>query len=335
MSRKTPAAVTGVAAVALVALAASACGGSSGGGASGNSTGSASKKNLTLIVGNANDDFYVTMKCGAQQEAQKLGVNLTATGPSDFTIPLQKPQIDAQVSNKPDALLVAPTDTAALDPDLHQVQANGTKVVFVDTSSNDTSLGISRITSDNAAGGKLAADKLGAAIGGKGAVAMVSVPKGTSTTDARIAGFQQEMKAKYPGVQLLPVNYITGSSSQPAAADVSADISGHPNLAGVFAANLGTAEGAATALRNAHKVGTIKAVAFDAEPPEVQALSQGVFQILIAQEPGNEGKVGVDQAMNALQGKAVQKNIPSPTVAITQQNMNQPNVKQYIYKASC
>jgi ribose transport system substrate-binding protein len=334
MSRKTSAAVTGVAVVALVALAASACG-SSGSGASGSKSSGASKKNLALIVGNANDDFYVTMKCGAQQEAQKLGVNLTSNGPSDFTIPLQKPLIDAAVSSHPDALLVAPTDTAALDPDLRQVQSAGTKVVFVDTSSNNTALGVSRITSDNAAGGKLAADQLGAAIGGKGAVGMVSVPKGTSTTDARITGFQQEMKAKYPGVQLLPVNYITGSSSAPAAADVGADISGHPNMTGVFAANLGTAEGAATALRNAHKVGSIKAVAFDAEPPEVTALSQGVFQILVAQEPAYEGMVGVEQAMNALQGKAVQANVPSPTVAITKANMNDANIKPFIYKASC
>ena len=333
MSRRTSAAATGVAVVALVALAASACGSSSG--KSSTTGGSSSKKNLELIVGNANDDFYVTMKCGAIQEAKKLGVNLTTNGPSDFTIPLQKPLIDAAVSSKPDALLVAPTDTAALDPDLHQVQSNGTKVVFVDTSSNDTSLGISRITSDNAAGGKLAADQLGTAIGGKGAVAMVSTPKGTSTTDARIAGFQQEMKAKYPGVQLLPVNYITGSSSAPAATDVGADISGHPNLTGVFAANLGTAEGAATALRNAHKVGSIKAAAFDAEPPEVQALQSGVFQVLVAQEPAYEGMIGVEQAMNSLQGKPVNANIPSPTVAITAQNMNQPNVQPYIYKSSC
>ena len=333
MSRRTSAAATGVAVVALVALAASACGSSSG--KSSTTGGSSSKKNLELIVGNANDDFYVTMKCGAIQEAKKLGVNLTTNGPSDFTIPLQKPLIDAAVSSKPDALLVAPTDTAALDPDLHQVQSAGTKVVFVDTSSNDTALGVSRITSDNAAGGKLAADQLGTAIGGKGAVAMVSTPKGTSTTDARIAGFQQEMKAKYPGVQLLPVNYITGSSSAPAATDVGADISGHPNLTGVFAANLGTAEGAATALRNAHKTGTIKAAAFDAEPPEVQALQSGVFQVLVAQEPAYEGMIGVEQAMNSLQGKPVNANIPSPTVAITAQNMNQPNVQPYIYKSSC
>ncbi len=334
MSRKTSAAVTGVAVVALVALGASACGSSSGKSSSTSGT-STSKKNLELIVGNANDDFYVTMKCGAEAEASKLGAHLTANGPSDFTIPLQKPLIDAAVTSKPDALLVAPTDTTALDPDLHQVQANGTKIVFVDTDSTNTSLGVSRITSDNTAGGKLAADQLGAAIGGKGAVAMVSVPKGTSTTDARIAGFQQEMKAKYPGVQLLPVNYITGSSSAPAAADVGADISGHPNMTGVFAANLGTAEGAATALRNAGKVGTIKAAAFDAEPPEVQALSQGVFQVLIAQEPAYEGMVGVEQALNSLQGKSVQANIPSPTVAITKANMNDPNVKQFIYKSSC
>jgi hypothetical protein len=41
-------------------------------------------------------------------------------------------------------------------------------------------------------------------IGGKGRVAVISVAKGVSTTDARVAGFEQEMKAKYPGVTLLP-----------------------------------------------------------------------------------------------------------------------------------
>jgi len=118
MSRTTATVVSGVAVLALVAAAASACG-SSGKSSSGGST--AAKKNLALIVGTKNDNFYVTMECGAKAEAAKLGAHLTVNGPADFTIAEQKPLIDAAVSTKPDALVIAPTDTSALDPDLQQV----------------------------------------------------------------------------------------------------------------------------------------------------------------------------------------------------------------------
>ena len=143
---------------------------------------------MELIVGTKSDDFYVTMECGAEAEAKKLGVKLTVTGPATFSVPQQKPLIDAAQVSKPNALLVAPTDSQALDPDLLKVQKNGTKIIFVDTSSSNSALGLSRISSNNAAGGKLAADQLAKLIGGKGTVAVIDVAKGVSTTDARVAG---------------------------------------------------------------------------------------------------------------------------------------------------
>src|SRR6266567_1704742 len=152
MSRKTATIVRGVAVIALVAAVASACGSS---GKSSNAGSQAAKKNLELIV-------------GTKKEAAKRGAKLTINGPADFTSDEQKPLIDAAVSTKPDALLIAPTDTSALDPDLQQVQGNGTKIVFVDTSSSNPALGITRITSNNAQGGALAADELAKQIGDKG-----------------------------------------------------------------------------------------------------------------------------------------------------------------------
>src|SRR5712692_6411822 len=162
-------AATGMAMLALAAGAVTACGsGGSGGSGSPGGSSAAGQQSLELIVGTKSDNFYVTMECGAQQEAKKLGVRLTVTGPATFSVPEQKPLIDAAEVSKPDALVVAPTDSAALDSDLLKVQRGGTKVVFVDTSSSSASIGVSRISSDNAAGGRLAADDLGKLLGGKG-----------------------------------------------------------------------------------------------------------------------------------------------------------------------
>ena len=329
MSRRSASAVSGVAALVLVAAAAGGCASGSGGNSA------SARKKLELIVGTKSDNFYVTMECGALQEAAKRGASLTVNGPADFTVPEQKPLIDAAAATKPDALLVAPTDATALDADLQQVQGNGTKIVFVDTSSSNPALGVSRITSDNAQGGRLAADQLGQQIGGKGVVSVITVKAGTSTTDARVQGFVQEMKARYPGVTLLPTHYDDTDSTTVATQDISGDISAHHNLSGVFAANVITAEGAATAVKSAGMSGKVKVATFDADPTQMTMLRNGTIQLAIAQAPALEGKDAVDQAMNALEGKPVTKNILTPLVAITRANMNSPTVRPYIYKSRC
>jgi ABC-type sugar transport system substrate-binding protein len=295
------------------------------------STSSGSGKTMELIVGTASDDFYVSMECGAKAEASKLGVKLTVTGPSTFSVPLQKPLIDDAIVSRPDALLVAPTDSSALDSDLTKVQQTGTKIVFVDTSSSDTSLGVSRISSDNAAGGKLAADTLGAELGGKGTVAVISV----ATTDARVAGFDAEMAQKFPGIKLLAEQNDDADSVTTASGFIEDDIAANPNLNGVFAANVITAEGVGSGVEHAHKSGKVNVATFDADPTQMTMLSNGTINIAIAQEPQLEGADAVEQGLNAIEGKPVTANIATPLIAITKSNMNDPTVSKYVYVSGC
>jgi ABC-type sugar transport system substrate-binding protein len=323
-------AIGGASVVALTVGLASACGSSGSGGSSGSS-----QKTMELIVGTKSDDFYVTMECGAEKEAKKLGVKLTVTGPASFSVPQQKPLIDSAEVTKPDALIVAPTDSAALDPDLLKVQKGGTKVIFVDTSSANSAIGLSRISSDNAQGGKLAADTLGNLIGGKGTVAVISVAKGVSTTDARVQGFQQEMAAKFPNVKLLAEQNDDADSVSTATSFIEGDMAANPDLAGAFAANVITAQGAASGIAHAGKTGKVKLATFDADPTQMSMMNAGTIQLAIAQEPALEGADGVEQALNALNGKTVTKNIATPLIAITPANMTSASVKPYIYESSC
>ena len=336
MSHRYPALV--VSAVALTALSTSlaACSSGSGSGGSGKSAsgGSAAGKNLELVVGTKSDDFYITMECGAQAEAKKLGVNLTVNGPADFSASEQAPILNAVAASKPDALIVAPTDTKALNPELQRISAGGSKLVFVDTTTTNPSIAVSHITSDNIGGGKLAADSLAAQIGGKGTVAVIDVNPGISTTDQRIQGFAQEIKAKYPGITVLSTQYDNDSSAT-AASQVSSDIAAHPNLSGVFATNVLSAQGAATGVQHAGKSGKVKVATFDAEPQQIQALHSNTIQLAVAQDPYLEGQDGVQQAVNALTGKPVTANIGTPLVAITPKNVSSPSVQPYIYKSAC
>jgi ribose transport system substrate-binding protein len=337
--------VAGITVVAVIPIALAACSSgssssapsstsTSGGSSSSSAAAAGAGKNVELVVGTKSDDFYITMECGAQAEAKALGVNLTVNGPADFSAPEQAPILNAVAASKPDALIVAPTDTKALNPELQRISAEGTKIVFVDTTTTAPSIAVSHITSDNTGGGKLAADSLAAQIGGKGTVAVINVNPGISTTDARIAGFNAEMKAKFPNITVLATQYDNDSSAT-AASQVEADITAHPNLSGVFATNVLSAQGAATGIQHAGASGKVKVATFDAEPQQITALKSNTIQLAIAQSPYLEGQDGVEQAVNALTGKTVTSDIGTPLVAITQKNVNSPSVQKNIYVSSC
>ena len=91
----------------------------------------------------------------------------------------------------------------------------------------------------------------------------------------------------------------------------------------------------ATGVKQAGKSDATKIVGFDAGPDQIKQLEAGDVQALVAQKPYDIGQQGVEQAVAALTGGKVTKNIGTTSLIITKSNMNQPAVKKYIYKASC
>ena len=112
---------------------------------------------MTLIAGVKGDEFYITMNCGAQEKAKELGVTLDFQGPQEFDAAQQTPIVNAVAAKKPDAVLIAPTDTKALYAPIKQLADAGTKIVLVDTTLEQPDMAVSQIASDNEAGGKTAA----------------------------------------------------------------------------------------------------------------------------------------------------------------------------------
>jgi ribose transport system substrate-binding protein len=79
----------------------------------------------------------------------------------------------------------------------------------------------------------------------------------------------------------------------------------------------------------------VKLATFDADATQMTMMHAGTIQLAIAQEPALEGADGVQQALNAIEGKPVTKNIATPLIAVTSSNMNSASIKPYIYASSC
>jgi len=289
--------------------------------------------NIQFVQGVAGDEFYISMQCGAQAEATKLGVTVKTQGPQKFDPTLQKPILDSVAAGKPDAVMIAPTDVTAMQKPLEVAAQDGIKVVLVDTTVNDPSFATSAIASDNEGGGKAAFEAIKKLNPNGGKVMIMSVDPGISTTDARAKGFEDAVKAdskfSYLGVQY--------SHNDPATASniMSSALQKDPDIVGVFAANLFSAEGTATGVKQAGKGEQVKVVGFDAGPNQIKALKAGTVQALVAQQPGVIGQYGVDAAVASLDGGTITPKVQTGFTVIDQQNVDTAEGQAAAYKSSC
>lgn len=287
---------------------------------------------ITLLVGVIGDEFYVTMECGAREAVDELGATLDVQGPDQFAAPEQIPILEAVIAEGPDAILIAPTDTQALQAPIQAAVDAGITVVLVDTTLEDPSIAVSAIASDNVEGGRQAALALAELIGEEGSVLVVNVNPGISTTDQRQQGFEEGIE-EFPNITYLGTEF---SQNEPARAAeiVSATLAADPDLAGIFGTNLFSAEGSATGLRQAGRE-DVSIVGFDAGPAQVDQLEEGLVQALIAQQPFEIGRQGVEQAVAALNGEEVEAEISTGFVTITQDNLEDQESQDALYQSSC
>jgi ribose transport system substrate-binding protein len=312
----------------LLALIVAGCGDDDGDGG-----GTAEGKKMTLVQGVKGDEFYITMGCGAQEAASKAGVDLDITGPDKFDASLQTPVLNGVTAKNPDAILIAPTDTKAMFAPIQQASQGGAKIILVDTTLDKPDVAESQIASDNVLGGRLAGEELSKLIGGKGKVLVVNVKPGISTTDQRQQGFEAAVK-KESGIEYLGAEFSQDEPAR-AASIVKATLAKDADLKGIFATNLFSAEGSANGLREAGKLGDVKIVGFDAGPAQVKQLEEGLVQALIAQKPADIGRQGIEQAVNALEDKPVKEKITTGYVTVEKDTLDDPKVKEALYKPRC
>src|SRR5262249_3920795 len=98
---------------AAITLAACGSGQVENPGGSGGSQANSGNKKLALVPGVANEPFYISMQCGAEEEAKAEGYTLQTQAPAQFDATLQEPIVTALAASKPAALLIAPTDDVA------------------------------------------------------------------------------------------------------------------------------------------------------------------------------------------------------------------------------
>ena len=287
------------------------------------------------------DPFYFTMEKGAQAMADQLGVELiVGTYPNAWGPEYQVPILEALIARGDiDLLFTAPTSTEALIPVLKRIHDSGIPVITVDTYLGDGdytkesnySFPLSYIGTDNYLGGQVVAGALAVMLGGEGQVFLENTNPDTSSVMDRERGFRAGISI-FPNMELVGVEYCL-DVQETAVAQVAAALETNPDLAGVFGVNVFSAQGAHQAIANAGLDGVVKVATWDATQTLIEALQRGEVDLILAQMPGEMGSLCVQVAYDYLtKGTLPEKKIVPGFFVFTQENVDDPESQQYIYK---
>ncbi len=285
----------------------------------------AQQPTIPIIVKDTTSFYWQIVLAGARQAGKDLHVTVPELGAtSEADVNGQISILENAVSEKPAAIVIAPTQAASLGKPIDEA-AKSVKIIGIDSSA-DSKAFTSFLTTDNVQGGRAGADAMAAGImaknGGKaeGDVALITSLAGAGSLEARAKGFKEELAAKYPGLKLVADKVADGQATT--GLNIMTDlITANPNLKGVFASNLIMAQGAGQAVAENKMQGKISLVGFDNDDKLVKLLSDGVIYALIVQDPYRMGYDGIKTALAASKGEKVVAFVDTGVNTITKANM--------------
>ena len=270
------------------------------------------------------DIFWQSVHAGAVKSGREHDVEIVWDGPpSEIDIAGQMQIVETMINRQVDAIALAPNDRSALKIVVDRAVAAHIPVVIYD-SGIDTDEYSTFVATDNRAGGAMGADRLGELLGGKGKIVMIRTTPGGASTTAREDGFREELKKKYPAVQILDERFGMASISQSLAVAENM-LTAHPDLDGMFASNESGTEGASQALKA--RGAKVKLVGFDSSPLLIDHLRSGLIQALVIQDPFKMGDTAVTEAIKALRGEKTPKQIALPPRIVDLNNLDDPAVQ--------
>jgi simple sugar transport system substrate-binding protein len=250
-------------------------------------SGTAAAQNLEFIVvthGQAASAFWSVAKRGVDDaDADFDDVDVTYQAPEGFNMVQMAQIIDAAVAAQPDGLVVSIPDAESLGDSIRNAVASGIPVISMNSGS-DVRKGLGVMVhvgqteyEAGLGGGERWKDE------GMTKAACVNVEVGNVALDLRCEGFAEGLGQE---VEVIPVQIGDPTAMRNA---VSAYISSHPDLEGLFVLGQDGAMPTLEAVEEAEKLGQIKVATFDLSDEILIAIDEGKMDFAIDQQQYMQG----------------------------------------------
>ncbi|MEB3103532.1 sugar ABC transporter substrate-binding protein [Ferviditalea candida] len=243
---------------------------------------------------------------GQKEAAAKLGVDLIVED-GQGNAQTQMKQALNLLTQKVDAVIISPVDPIGIIPAVKKFHDAGIPVITaaLDVAPEGKQYVTSLVGPDNIAVGKADAQLMKEALGKDGGkVVIIQGAKGSQMEIDRTKGFKDELQ----GSNIQVVDEQASPWDRKKALSIMQDfITKYPDLKGVYGEDDNLAMGAVQAIKQAGKVGQIQVVGYNGTKEALQAIDEGAMYGTGSQPLIWEGQMDIQVAIDAIQGKPVQK----------------------------
>jgi ribose transport system substrate-binding protein len=239
--------------------------------------------------------------------------------------------VEGFISQRVSGLVLAPLDSHALIRPVDEGAQAGVPTVIFDSALADPAKAVSYVSTDNEKGGRLAAERMGAVLNGKGTVLMLRYQEGSAATEERERGFLEELQAKFPGVIVISSDQYAGATRDTAKRTSENLLNRYADkVNGIFTPNESSTAGMLLALQDIDKAGAINFVGFDYSAAFIEPLRKGELKGFVVQNPVNMGYLSVKTMVDHLKGQAVPKAVDTGVVMVTLDNLQDAAIQAVI-----
>jgi ribose transport system substrate-binding protein len=291
---------------------------------------------IAVIPKSIGGEFWETVEEGVREAAQELDVDVRWEGPlAETELAEQNKIIENMVNLGVDGMALAPLNNRTMRESVENVVAAGIPVVIFD-SAVDGNAHESFVATDNAAGGRIAAEYILERSGaGNKRLFVLRYIQGTASTEQRAEAFIDTAKAA--GGEVLADPYCDDAQVAGAIKTATNVLEGFVKenelqLDGMFATNLYSTLGLLEALNDLRKSGVqakVVVVGFDTSPKLVEELQNGTIDALVSQRPHRMGYLAVETTLKHLRGEKIEPRIDTGVELVTRERLEkEPEIRK-------
>lgn len=264
------------------------------------------------------NDFWKLLIEGAEMAAAENKVELTiVAAETEDDYEEQNALIEWAVEQNPDAILLTPSSFTETTPYAKKVVEKGIPLILVDSEVNED-IADTVIATDNVKIGEVEGNYMRQCATAESQIAIMGHVEGSSTAIEREEGVRKGL-GEYED-RIVAVRFC--DSDYDKAYDLMMELMDkYPDIDLVAGLNEYSAVGAARAIKERNLQNRIRVVGIDSSLEEIQFLEEGIFEIIVIQNPFKMGYLGVEAAAHILHGEKVPENIDSGCELISNDNV--------------
>ncbi|MDR2392889.1 MAG: sugar ABC transporter substrate-binding protein [Treponema sp.] len=274
---------------------------------------------IAVILKTLSSPYWQTVLSGAERAGKDFNVKIEAFGPpTEDGVEEQINMVQNAIQNKFDAIVFSPCQPPAAVSVLNQTKQAGIPVVVIDTPMPaDFQNYVTFIGSNNYQIGVIGAQEMLKVLNAGAKILVLEGAPGNPTMTDRANGAEKVFRDA--GMNIV--------SRQPAYSDrdraygITQNVLQTTDIDAVWGSNDDQASGALRAITQAGKSAVV--VGVDGNQFALESVRDGGLYATVAQSAEQMGYLGVQYAIDAINGKSVAKQIDAPTPVVTKANVGE------------